>query len=338
MKKILILFGLTVILCSCQKSKDIKTFNKELIKIVKENSLYSDSLNWPVIEKEIDSISKVKQNVDQSSASVAYLISKLRTIGDNHSHHISKKEFGDMKEQNLCAKRPESKYLGNNIAYIKVPEIFTANVSVMNTYATKIQQLIKALDSNYINGWLIDLRGNTGGGLYPMIAGLGPIIGEGNLGYSIHKNFKTRTWSYQNGIVVENSIKDFYNKNGKKNREIFKSIRTVTVSNPYVIKNRNAKIAVLIDNNTNSAGEFTAISFIGKNNVKLFGSATGGYTTDNDVFILSDGSLLNLATRIVADRNMKKYYGQIIPDVVIYDYMNNGDRSLEEAVKWLKEK
>jgi C-terminal processing protease CtpA/Prc len=112
----------------------------------------------------------------------------------------------------------------------------------------------------------------------------------------------------------------------------------VHVTYPYIIKNKNAKIAVLINNYTASSGEMTTISFIGKSNVKLFGQASGGYTTANGAFVLPDSSYICLATSITADRNMKKYNGQIIPDVVIYDYMYNGDRSLEEAVKWLKEK
>ena len=295
-------------------------------------------MNWPIIEKELDSLAKEKQGVNQCSTSVAYLIGKLRAAGDNHSIHTSKKDMNDMGKQNLYTEQPESKYLGNNIAYIKIPGIMTTNISVMNIYATKTQQLIKAMDVNFIKGWIVDLRGNSGGNLYPMIAGLGPLLGEGNLGYSLNKNGKTRYWSYQKGTVIDIISNNFIIKKGKKIKQAKKITRTVSVSIPYYIKNKNPKIAILINNETASAGEFTAIAFIGKSNIKLFGQETSGYTTDNDAFLLSDGSLLNLATSITADRNMKTYNDKIIPNVIIYDYMYNGDRSLEEAVKWLKEK
>ena len=53
-------------------------------------------------------------------------------------------------------------------------------------YAIHIQNLIKSLDSNYnIKYWIIDLRENWGGDMYPMIAGLAPIIGEGTYGYFV---------------------------------------------------------------------------------------------------------------------------------------------------------
>jgi len=337
MKIFLFLICLCIFIFSCQKQIDITEFNKELIQIVKENSLYSDSLNWSLIEKEIDSVSKVKQNLNQCSTSVAYLINKLEIFGDNHTRLISKKSFKEMGEQNLCTEYPESKYLGNNIAYIKVPGIMTANISIMNTYATKTQQLIKTLDTNFINGWIVDLRGNTGGSLYPMIAGLGPLLGEGNLGYSINKNGKKRFWSYQKGTVIDIVSNNFFIKNGKKIKQVNKITKTVSVSIPYYINNKNPKIAILINNRTSSAGEFAAISFIGKSNTKLFGQVSGGYTTDNDAFLLSDGSLLNLATSVTADRDMKIYNNGIVPDVLIYDYMYNDDRCVNEAIKWLRE-
>ncbi|ATP55628.1 hypothetical protein CPT03_03665 [Pedobacter ginsengisoli] len=45
----------------------------------------------------------------------------------------------------------------------------------------------------------------------------------------------------------------------------------LTVPNPYKIKNKNTKIAVLIGPRTSSSGEMTAISFIGKKTTRLFG-------------------------------------------------------------------
>ncbi len=337
MKKPLLLLSILFILVSCNKPNDIKDFNEKLIEIVKYNSLYSDSLNWLLIEKEIDSISKLNQNVDKYTVSVNYIISKLRVVGDNHTCLTSKKTFIDMGKQNLCSEVPVSKYLGKNMGYIKIPGIYTTNIQEMNAFATKIQQLIKTIDTIFINGWIVDLRGNGGGNLYPMIAGLGPLIGEGNLGCSLKRNGKIRSWSYQKGTVIDIISNNFLIKNGEKIKLANKITRTVSVSSPYYIRNKNSKIAIIINNKTCSAGEFTAISFIGKSNVKLFGQISAGLTTDNDAFLLTDGSLLNLATSLAADRNMKIYNDGIIPDVIIYDYMYNDDRSLNEAIKWLKE-
>lgn len=92
---------------------------------------------------------------------------------------------------------------------------------------------------------------------------------------------------------------------------------SVRVANPYQLKNKAVKIAVLIGPKTGSSGEMTTISFIGKKNAKLFGAASGGYTTGNGMFKLSDGSNLLLASTYVADRNLKRYMKKISPDVIV---------------------
>ena len=338
MKKPLLLLSILFILVSCNKPNDIKDFNEKLIEIVKYNSLYSDSLNWPLIEKEIDSISNLKQNVDKYTVSVNYIISKLRVVGDNHTNYSSKEYANKLTQQNCINLQPECKYLGYNIAYIKVPAFASINDSICNDFATKIQLLIKTMDSNSINGWIVDLRDNGGGNMYPMIAGLGPLTGEGVLGYFIIKKGLKRSWSYRNGIATDSLTEILIKKNGRnKSISIYSNIAGMPqVAHPYTIKTKNAKIAVLINNHTASAGEMTCISFIGKPNTKLFGEASGGYTTANTTFMLPDSSCIHLAASFTADRNMKEFHGKIIPDVIINDKFYYEDRSLNEAIKWLK--
>ncbi len=335
MKKIFLLLSLTIILFSCQQSKDIKTFNKELIQIVKDNSLYSDSINWSSLEKEIDSISKNILSIEQCTITANYVIKRLRAVGDNHSFYLPKEKTKLVFKQNLNPDQPEVKYLGNKIAYIKVPGFMSGNDSICKIFATKIQLLIKSMDSITINGWIVDLRGNTGGNMYPMIAGLGPLIGEGILGYFIDRKGGRESWSYINGSGICKYLGKYNDKKKENITHHNKNKTIIHVENPYKVKNNNAKIAVLIGNQTASSGEMTAISFIGKSNVKLFGQATGGYTTGNVSFILSDSSGIALAASIVADRDMKIYRGKIIPDVIVDNY--NSD-CIEVAVKWLKEK
>lgn len=192
------------------------------------------------------------------------------------------------------------------------------------------------MDSNIINGWIVDLRGNTGGNMYPMIAGLGPLIGEGILGYFIDRKGGTEYWSYINGSVICKYLEKDNDKRIENIAHHNKNKTIIHIIDYYKVKNSNARIAVLIGNQTSSSGEMTTISFIGKNNVKLFGQTTGGYTTGNVSFILSDSSGIALAASISADRNMKKYNGGIIPDVIVDNYYS--ENCVNAAIKWLKKK
>ncbi|HKG06448.1 MAG TPA: S41 family peptidase [Pedobacter sp.] len=194
----------------------------------------------------------------------------------------------------------------------------------MVEFATTIQNIIYKLDTeNQIKGWVVDLRQNTGGNMYPMIAGLGPLTGEGNLGYFIsmsHKKEAMYLWFYKKG------------GSGAASGTI------VQLSKPYSLKNKAVKVAVLIGPNTSSSGEMTAISFIGKKNARLFGTPSGGFTTGNVSFKLADGSNLLLASSYTADRNKKSYKKKIMPDVQISNASGQDDAVLKAAEDWLSGK
>jgi C-terminal processing protease CtpA/Prc len=301
-------------LFSCQKRVDVEEFNEDLIEIVKTNSIYSNYIDWKVLIKEIDSITKTSKEENLQLVTATHVIKSLRDVGDNHSFYMKKNTEEDVKVKFPENQDPEGKMLAEDVVYIKIPGFVSGLLSEQNKYASNIQLLIKSLDSGNIKGWIIDLRDNWGGSMYPMIVGLGPLYEEGVLGYFILQNGKKASWSY---------------KNGKSS--------WVSVENPYVIQRKNFKIAVLINKNTSSSGEMTAISFIGQQNVKLIGASTGGFTTGNAPFVLKDGSCIHLASARVADRNLNMINGSIIPDMVIQDYLGSDDNSVDAAIEWIRE-
>ena len=52
-------------------------------------------------------------------------------------------------------------------------------------FADAIQAAIRQADRAELAGWIVDLRGNTGGNMWPMLAGFGPVLGEGTAGFFI---------------------------------------------------------------------------------------------------------------------------------------------------------
>lgn len=298
----------------------VKKYSKKFNKIVKNNSIYSDSLNWNTINADIKILSKGLKTANDAHILSNYVLSKLIEVGDHHSSFMNKTIVKKIALQNLDRRQPFAKLLENQVGYIYVPGFISTNDTISINFANKIQTLIKDLDTkNIITGWIVDLRENTGGSLYPMIAGLGPLIGEGTLGNFIYpKSNTTSKWYYSNGTAGIGN---------KKN---------LNIKEPYTLKNSNTKIAVLIGSTTASSGEMTTISFIGKSNVKLIGQPSGGYTTGNKSFNLSDGSLLNLARSFVSDRNNKKYLNVIFPDILVDEKDKN--ITILIAQKWLNEK
>jgi len=296
-------------------SEKTRKFIKEVSKIIKENSIYTDSLNWKEIGTEANLLPLSDTDSINQVVLIQFFTDKLRQAGDKHSFFLTKKTTSDLR-QNRKMQQSKGVYLGEGVGLIKVPPYMTFEPTEDVEFANTIRAEIKKMDAAYnIVGWMVDLRQNTGGNMWPMLAGLNALIDDGTIGYFVSPTSKRKvSWVSQNG-------------------QISFSKRKV---DDYKIKNTKTKIAVLIDTLTASSGEMTAISLIGLPNVRVFGMPSAGYTTANATFRLSDGTQLFLAASYVADRTEKPYLDKIIPDVVIDNNPNTTlDKTVESARKWL---
>ena len=293
-----------------------KKFVKEISKIIKEKSLFSDSLNWNQISEELVKLPLGKDDSVDHKIVFDYFTKKLRSVGDKHSVFITQSNINSYTSKNPEPKQPESKYLGSGIGLIRVPRCMTFDNIKDRDFANSIRYQIKKIDTeNEIIGWVIDLRNNGGGNMWPMIAGLNSLMEDGIVGYFAGTTTrKEQKWKTENGKIINS-------------RELIDT---------YKVKKINNKIAVLINSMTGSSGEMTAIAFIGLPNVKLFGQPSAGYTTANSTLYLSDGTQLYLATSFVADRTHKIYPDKIIPDVIINTQTSfDNDETLEFSKKWI---
>jgi len=66
-----------------------------------------------------------------------------------------------------------SRMLDGQVAYIRIPQVSGPGVAV----ADSIHRAIRTLDSAGACGWIVDLRSNGGGNMWPMLAGVGPLLG-----------------------------------------------------------------------------------------------------------------------------------------------------------------
>ncbi|KXH78293.1 S41 family peptidase [Chryseobacterium kwangjuense] len=294
-------------------SKKALAYIDEFKNIVKKNSIFKDKINWTLMEQNLHKMSKDMETVEDTDPTILYIMKTLRNVGDNHSFIDSKENVEKKNVSNPTAIEPESKLMDQHIGYVMVPGFSSLSKEVGSSFAEKIQGMIRKLDTeNQIKGWIVDLRRNMGGNMYPMITGLGPLTGEGTLGYFTDGKRKN-PWSYRKG-----------------------SSGVITVSKPYFLKNPDLKIAVLIGPYTGSSGEATTLSFIGKKNVKTFGQPSAGYTSGNQSFRLSDGRNLLLASSYEMDRTGKEYREKIQPDILVApSESKENDSDMAEAVQWI---
>lgn len=61
-------------------------------------------------------------------------------------------------------------------------------------YPTDVQKLMRSMDQTPVCGWMIDLRRIPGGDIWSYIAGVGPILGEGNHGGFKYSDGRQEGW------------------------------------------------------------------------------------------------------------------------------------------------
>jgi carboxyl-terminal processing protease len=131
-----------------------------------------------------------------------------------------------------------------SFAYVVLTKCFPENDRDFVAFETNLQRIVAELDASHPSGWIVDLRGNVGGNMWPMLAGIGPVLGEGeNLGEFFNTSGHS-VWRYRHGVAAEVD-------NGKV--VAFPSVE----GSAYHLAGM-PEVAVLIDHSTGSSGEAIA--------------------------------------------------------------------------------
>lgn len=312
---ILLIYLIFLFACKRQTTNDYEVFFDQTFKLIEDNSLKSESINWSELSKIVkDSIKRFDCNEDVYRA-IDYT---MQLVDDGHSIFVAAQDSNKGKLSNplhinkLSIPPINKMIIGGNIGYIKLNG-FIANDSLTRIYALNIRKTLIALDNtSKLNGWIVDLRNNSGGKLTSESLGLYPLFTSSLIGVACdNKNtFKD--------IYLKNSY--FYFDNNKIDRLDYDS----------VLINKNKKIAVLVSNKTVSAGEFLALAFTFQENTKLFGTKTKGKTSHLRLFEFKSNAKLLLATDYYCDRNRNKLIKGLVPEIEC-----KNDECLSKAIEWI---
>lgn len=325
MKEVLLLF---IIIISFQNShsqnnelsKNDEKSIKKMIREFERNSINKDSIDWKYFEK------KVWESAVFSKDSA--VVTALTLNGEKHSSYYDQASgtyLSAKGKKDYNYKKIEPFENEENLGYINILPFIDSRRSLHETlkkgakYINKNIQSIKTQDSKKLKGWVIDLRMNNGGNMWPMLISLTPFLENEILGHFLIKE-KWHEWSKK-----ENQIFD-----GSSN----KTKKFIDGALEYNLKNKNLKIAVLVNGNTASSGEAAAIALMSNPNVKFFGDNTAGYTTSNSTIALKNNNILILTSGVMADYTKKEYWNGVKPNFKI----SKKDNIKNEILEWLSHK
>lgn len=330
-------------------SPDAKTYLNAALDVMQEHYLHKDRIAWPELRREALAQAGAAQTAVDTYPAIRFALAKL---GDNHSFLQPTPELTRMeaarqpkladpssmpkppvRKQSFpypspfrTRRVPESGMVAGAaapIAHVVVPLFASPERKELDAYATKVQDAIAEVAKKSPCGWIVDLRGNGGGNIWAMMAGIGPVLGEGEPGAMLDDSGSKVKWFYEEGRAgMRGDTKDPYYAR--------------TTHEPVKLSGTQA-VAVLIDRETGSSGEGIAIAFRGRPDTRFFGELTFGAATSTFPYKLSDGSQIYLVTGVMLDRNGNEYRDGIAPDVEVLSMatITTSDPVIRAASEWL---
>lgn len=309
----------------------VKQYVDTTLVLLKNNSLYSKSVDWKKITKQVH---EKASSAKTKAATFEALKIAFNALNDKHAvyyqyddqYRIENPELNNRISDSLKAAwkrglKIDNKMIGD-VAYISIPTLAVGKQTDIDKYANWIYEAVSKLNEKKPKGWIVDLRMNGGGNIRPMLAGLAMFFEDGIYTYYIDKD---------GNLTDESGFKDGnFIIGGKAQADIKNKIEPIN----------NTKIAILIGPGTASSGEGLAIVFAQKKNVKSFGTDSAGLANATNGFVFNKNlSYFLLSVAKIADKDQKIYPEIVKPDVYINENESfadlPNDPTVKEAVKWL---
>jgi len=303
-----------------QISTEASAHLTEIISALQKEWLHRDKMDWGTFRQRVFQQAGAAQTIPETYEAIRL---GLTLLGDKHSHYVTaegKSIFNPASPTQSTGEctpaAPVTPPLPAGVGYVRI-QITPA------TSTAAIQEALRKGDGKDIVGWIVDLRNSRGGNMWPAMAGIGSLLGDGIAGFFVDAAKKATPWGYKDG---EAWLDDH---------------AVARVDAPYKMIVANPRVAVLTDIGVASSGEAVAIAFRGRPNTRSFGTPTCGLSTAVKQIPLSRGgqrlpfsqsARIAVVTSVMADRGKNPYGGTVPPDELVTEPADVVPR----ALRWLR--
>ena len=309
-----------------------KAYLEQVLELMEKNALHKKSIDWGQVRKDTLARAKGAKTTFDTYLAIAFAFTQIQErnswlkLSDSlpaedkglalsaEIARITGKSQADPKPSPFFPQKEMQGHIdrrnGKAFAHLFVPMCvgqyseWEKNGPYFQEFADKLHRMVMDLQGQKPQGWIIDLRGNAGGNMWPMLAGIGAVIGEGNLGVFLSADDEREPWFYRSG------------KAGTRESDGKEEISSEIKQPPFALPEL-PWVAVLFDRGTGSSGEAVAISFAGRLRSRSFGEHTAGFSTAVQMYPLPDGASLFLCNGVEADRTGKLYPDGLEPDTKV---------------------
>lgn len=291
--------------------------------VFRENSVHRSEVDWTSLE---DSVFARAAGAQTPTDTWLALTWALRRVDPHSFLRPSEKMMAAITGGTVSqapqpgASRPLGQLL-DGIGLVTVPPHSGRN---RPAYVDSLRTQLVTLDSTGVCGWIVDLRENTGGNMWPMLAGVGPLLGAEMVG-SFTDGPPGAGWRYRDGRSWLGDSTPPAEPLGWGSTP------------PRQLEHAEAPVALLVGKETASSGEMVLLAFLGRPNVRSFGDSTAGFASANKSVPLRDGATLVVTSSYPRDRLGRTYPLRIAPDEFVPPSDSAGrDASLRRARAWLR--
>ncbi|MFF3003957.1 S41 family peptidase [Kitasatospora sp. NPDC057940] len=306
-------------------SPEARGYLSEALDLIQQKSLNTAKVDWPKLRTQAFAQAATARTPADTHTAIRAAVTAL---DDQHSRFYPPDQAAKVDADPEAVNAPTARQLPGRIAQLTLPAVNGSE----RTYAEYVTRGRAAVAEVSACGWVVDLRGETGGGMWAPLAVAAPILGDGPLGAFVTADGTRSTWSVRDGVP--------YLDDAPQASPATRHDEAPTRHDKAPSHHNEAPgtpVAVLTGRATGSAGEAVAIAFIGRPATRSFGQPTYGVPTGNAAHRLWDGAVLLLTGAAEADRTGRVHEGPIEPDepVETADPRKDDDPALAAAVTWL---
>jgi C-terminal processing protease CtpA/Prc len=232
-----------------------------------------------------------------------------------------------LERQQREAGKCHTEMLEKTIAYVRVTAMNMGSDQIEQA-ANDLANRVMTLAKQRPQGWIVDLRINGGGNLYPMLLGLQALLGNSVVGGTVNAD----------GQLVQQWVlkrEGLFWRDSQGDRQLARLSRIAEIHDD------KTPVVVLVGPVTISSGQAVALAFKHRTQSILLGEPTAkGYCTVNQPIQFGKETNLNLAVGYMADRQGNAYETQVLPDLTVeggeaFDALLE-DRKVIAAIQWLR--
>lgn len=184
----------------------------------------------------------------------------------------------------------------DGVGVVRVPGVKIPDAAAPDArrYAHAFDELLRDLDGT-VDGWVFDFAScHTGGNVHPMLAGLAAVVGPGPVcGFQAADGTISWVALTASDVTVDDDV-------------------SASIPNAATLPDK--PIAVVMGQNTTSAGEFAVLGLRSKRGARLFGTDSAGYLTNVELAPLPCGADLGLTTATAVDANGNQCGDHLVAD------------------------